>query len=454
MPKLIFANSTSRAMAARPDDVPDDAKDSYRFLANRMLWSVNEGDMVILPGSISDAWLSYVTELLGLASPPTVLSLPDYPGDGWYPGGRPQLAEALLDLMAGSVGDGVGAGDGAADPWRLECYIHDRDIASWERLLGIGAEESVRFAQGTAELVNSKSVFRSMATACGIPVAEGRVVDRGPELVDGVSELLARTGAVIIKQDVNAGGDGNILLTTVEGGKQAGAHYVVHLAATDRATVTSALSPFGLTDVPDLPAGASPAHSVIEVYHESARELSADVFVPRTGAPTLMSYSDLRMAETWKGSVYPPQDLTPRLHAHLGAYMQQVAIVAQQLGYYGPMNIDAILTRSGELLFNEFNGRVGGTTGIDTIGRRLLGQDYLDHYVLASRIDVPAPGCDLLAKALNEQGLLFTRGSDHGVIIYNDTTEDTGTVEYVVVGRGWDETSRAEEQLGRVLNRL
>lgn len=442
----MFANSTSRVMAARPDDVPDDAKDSYRFLANRMLWSMNDGDIAILPGRVSDAWLSYVADLLGLASPPTVLSLRDHPGDGWYPGARPELAEVLRGLMSG--------GDSAADPWRLESYIHDRDIAGWERLLGIGAEESVRFAQGTAELVNSKSVFRSMATAFGIPVPEGRVVDRGPELVDGVSELLARTGAVIVKQDVNAGGDGNILLTTVEGGKEAGAHYVVHLTATDRATVTSALRPFGLTEVPDLPAGASPARNVIEVYHESVRELSADMSVPRVGAPTLMSYSDLRMAETWKGSVYPPQNLTPRLHAHLGAYMQQVAIAAQQLGYHGPMNIDAIVTASGELLFNEFNGRVGGTTGIDTIGRRLLGQDYLDHHVLASRIAVPAPGSAILTKALKEQGLLFTPGSDHGVIIYNDTTEETGTVEYVVVGRGWEETSQREEQLGRVLNEL
>jgi hypothetical protein len=348
----------------------------------------------------------------------------------------------------------MAASGGATDPWRLECYIHDRDIAGWERLLGIGAAESVRFAQGTAELVNSKSVFRSMATACGIPVAEGRVVDRGPELVDGVSELLARTGAVIVKQDVNAGGDGNILLTTVEGGKEAGAHYVVHLDATDRGTVTAALTPFGLAQLPELPAGAAPAHSVIEVYHESVRELSADMSVPRTGAPTLMSYSDLRMAETWKGSVYPPQNLTPRLHAQLGAYMQQVAIAAQLLGYYGPMNIDAIVNTSGELLFNEFNGRVGGTTGIDTIGRRLLGRDYLDRHVLASRIDVPAPGCDVLAKALDERGLLFTRGSDRGVIIYNDTTEDTGTVEYVVVGSAWDETSHDEEQLSRVLNEL
>jgi hypothetical protein len=446
LPKLIFANSTSRAMAARRDDVPDDAKDSYRFLANRMLWSMDEGDIAILPGRVSGAWRSYVAGLLGLASPLNVLFLRDYPGDGWYPGERPELAGALRGLIAGS--------DTAADSWRLECYIHDRDIACWERLLGLGAEESVRFAQGTAELVNSKSVFRSMATACGIPVAEGRVVDRGPELVDGVSELLTRTGAVIVKQDVNAGGDGNILLTTVRGGKEAGAHYVVHLAATDRAAVIAALGPFGLADVPDLPAGASPAHSVVEVYHESARELSADMSVPRTGAPTLMSYSDLRMAETWKGSVYPPQNLTPRLHAHLGAYMQQVAVVAQQLGYYGPMNIDAIVTKSGELLFNEFNGRVGGTTGIDTIGRRLLGHDYLDHYVLASQIDVPARACDVLVKALDERGLLFTRGSEHGVIIYNDTTEETGTVEYVVAGRGWDETTRDEEQLKRVLNEL
>jgi hypothetical protein len=442
LPKLIFANSTSRVMAARPDDVPDDAKDSYRFIANRMLWSAGEGDVVIFPGRVSDAWVSYVSELLGLASPPTVLSLREYPGDGWYPGERPELAADLL----GRIADG--------GPWHLECYIHDRDIASWERLLGLGSPDSSRFAQGTAELVNSKSVFRSMATAFGIPVAEGRVVDRGPELTDAVFELLRHTGAVIVKQDVNAGGDGNILLTTARGGKEAGAHYVVHLASADRAAVVSALEPFGLTQTPVLPAGARPAHSVIEVYYESVRELSADMTVPRSGVPTLMSYSDLRMAETWKGSVYPPQDLSPRLHARLGAYMQQVAIAAQRLGYYGPMNIDAILTATGELLFNEFNGRVGGTTGIDAIGRRLLGQDYLDHYVLASRIDVAAPGCAILAKALDEQGLLFRPGSKRGVVIYNDTTEETGTIEYVVAGPDWEATSRTEEQLAAVLNEL
>jgi Pre ATP-grasp domain/PGM1 C-terminal domain len=433
-------------MAARWDDVPEDAKGTYYVLANRLLWSMEDGDIAVIPGRVSDAWLAYITDLLDLASPPTVISLRDYPGDGWYPGERSELAEVLRGLIAGS--------DDTADPWRLACYIHDRDFAGWERVLGIGAEESVRFAQGTAELVNSKSVFRSMATAWGIPIAEGRVVDHGPELVDCVSELLSHTGAVIIKQDVNAGGDGNILVTTVDEGKKVGAHYVVQLAAADRDTVARALGSFGLTDTPGLPAGSGPAHSIIEVYHPSSRDLSADVFVPRTGAPRLMSYSDLRMAETWKGSIYPPQGLALSLHAHLGAYMQQIAIMAQQLGYYGPMNIDAILTTSGELLFTEFNGRIGGTTGIDTIGRRLLGHDYLDRYVLASQIDVPTPAFNVLAKVLNERGLLFKRGSHNGVVIYNETTEEMGMVEYIVVGRDWEETSHYEWQLKKVLDEL
>jgi biotin carboxylase len=327
-------------------------------------------------------------------------------------------------------------------------------MAAWERVLGIGTQESARFAQGTAELVNSKSVFRSLAAAWGVPVAEGRVVDRGPELVDCVSELLGRTGAVIVKQDVNSGGDGNVLVTTFDDCEQVGAYYVVQLASADRGTAAEGLGSFGLTSTAELPAGSSPARSIVEVYHPSSRALSAEVSVPRTGAPRLLSYSDLRMTETWMGSIYPPQDLAPGLHANLGAYVQQIAILAQQLGYYGPMNIDAIVNSSGELMFTEFNGRIGGTSGIDAIGRRVLGEDYFDRYVLASQIEVPSPAFNVLTKVLNERGLLFKRGSECGVVIYNDATDEKGTVEYIVVGRDWAQTSHCERQLKTILDEL
>jgi hypothetical protein len=446
LPKLVLVNPNSRAMVARWDDVPEDAKDSYLVCANRLLWSLEDGDIAVVPGRVSDAWLAYLAALLGLASPPTVISLRDYPGDGWLARDRPELAGILRGLVAGS--------GGAADQWRLESYVNDRDVAGWGRVLGIGVEESMRFAQGTADLVNSKSVFRAMATAWGVPVAEGCVVDRGPELVDSVSELLSRTGAVIVKQDVNSGGDGNILVTTLDDCKQVGAHDAVQLAATDRDTVARALAPFRLTAAPELPPGSRPAHTIVEVYHPSSRNLYAEMFVPRTGAPRLMSYSDLRMTQTWVGCITPPQDLTPSLHGRLGAYVQQIATMAQQLGYYGPMNIDAIVNTSGELMFTEFNGRVSGATGIDAIGRRLLGRDYFDRYVLASQMDAPAPAFNDLMKVLNESDLLFKRGSHSGVIIYNDTTEEMGTVEYVVVGRDWGEAGNCERGLKKVLDEL
>jgi hypothetical protein len=443
MPKLVFANTTSRAMVARPDDIPEDMRAYYDVLATRLLWSLDDGDIAVVPGKVSGTWLTYAADLLGLTSAPAVLSLREHSDTGWYATPDSRLAEKLRHLIDAS---GV-----PACQWQMKCYIHDRDFAGWQRLLGIGVAESERFAQGTAELVNSKMVFRSMATACGVPIAEGRVVDRGPELVDAVTELLSRTGGVIIKQDVNSGGEGNVLITSDNNIKQIGAYGVVRLTAADRDTVASALRPLGLADVPDLPAGASPAHSIVEVYHPSCRDLSSDVFVPLTGAPLLMNYSDLRMAPLWKGSVYPPQELEPSLHAYMGAYTQQIGIMAQQLGYRGIMNIDAIVNTSGELLFTEFNGRVGGGTSIDTVARRVLGQDYLTKYVLASQNEVEAPLLPVLLSNLRERGLLYKRGSRNGVIIYTDNTADLGTIEYIVVGRDWEETTYYERQLRKLL---
>jgi len=447
MPKLLLANPNSRAMTARPEDIPADVRPFYDVIGDRLLWTLEDGDIAVIPGPVNHAFLEYLSDLLGLAGPPTVLSLRDHPGETWYPGEHPGLLARLRELIAES---GRPPGD-----WRIECYLHDRDVAGWQRALGLDAAAAGQFAQSTADLANSKVVFRSLATACGVPIPEGRVADRGDELVDTVADLLGRTGSVIVKQDQNSGGDGNVLVSTVPGVVRFGAYHAVRPVSATAEDVRAALAPLGLADRPELPGGTAPARHVVEVYHPACRTLSAEVHVPASGAPVLVNYGDMRMEPQWKGYVFPPQDLPPARHAQLGAYSQQIAILAGQIGYRGLVNIDLIVDPTGQLLFTEFNGRAGGATNLDVMARRLLGPDYLDHYVLASHNGLPAPPLHVLLGELDRHGLRYEReGEPRGVVVATDNTPATGTIEYLVIGRDWPETRLIETQLNKVLEDL
>jgi Pre ATP-grasp domain/PGM1 C-terminal domain len=447
MPKLLLANPNSRAMTARPEDIPADVRPFYDVIGDRLLWTLEDGDIAVIPGPVNHAFLAYLSDLLGLAGPPTVLSLRDFPGQTWYPGERSELLALLHTLIADS-------GHPPAD-WRVECYLHDRDVAGWERSLGLAPAAAGQFAQSTADLANSKVVFRSLTTACGVPIPEGRVADRGDELVDTVVDLLGRTGSVIVKQDQNSGGDGNVLISTDPTVERFGAYHAVRPAAVDAAEVRAALAPLGLAERPELPGGTAPARHVVEVYHPACRTLSSEVYVPPSGAPVLVNYGDMRMEPQWKGYVFPPQDLPTSLHAQLGAHSQQIAILAGQIGYHGLVNIDLIVDPAGRLLFTEFNGRAGGATNLDVMARRLLGPDYLDRYVLASHNGLPAPSLPALLAELDGHGLRYQRGGEPcGVVVATDNTAATGTIEYLVIGRDWDETRLIEAQLDKVLEGL
>jgi hypothetical protein len=446
MPTLLLANPNSRAMVARPEDIPPEVRPFYDVIANRLLWTLHSADVAVVPGPVDEDFLAYLAGVLGLpAGEPAVFSLRDH-NPSWYPGDNPALVGLLRDRIAAS---GV-----PAHRWRLACYFHDRDAAHWQRVLGIGGRDADIYAQNMVELVNSKSVFRALAAAAGTPVAEGRVVDAGGELVDAVAELLDRTGSVIVKQDQNSGGDGNTLVSTdplVEG---IGAYGVLRVGPGATAGDLRAALPGSLTRQPELAPGMRPARFVVEVYHPGSRTLSAELYIPRSGAPVLLNYGDMRMEPVWRGYVFPPQDLAPTLHARLCADSQQIAVLAQRLGYHGLINIDAIVDPAGRMLFNEFNGRAGGATNIDTIARRLLGPDYLDRHVVASRNSVRAPGIAELSWHLADQGLAYDPARRSGVVVATDNTPATGTVEYVVLGADREETGHMESLMERLCEKL
>ncbi|GAA2577094.1 hypothetical protein GCM10010399_03470 [Dactylosporangium fulvum] len=437
MPKLVLANPQSRAMVARPEDIPVESRPIYEVIGTRMLWSLDSDDIAVIPAEIDKDFLAYLTAILDLPDGgPTVLSLRDYRSPSWYPDENPELVDELRARIT------------AGGDWTLDCYIRDRDVAHWEQRLGL-AVTPTPYAQDLAALMNSKVVFRALALAAGVPVPEGLVVDPGRELIDAVTALLPKTGSVIVKQDHNAGGDGNVLVTTDPSVPGIGVFRTLRLDEPSRAAVTAGIATLGLAEFPTLHPGTAAARLIVEVYQPDALTLSSELYIPADRAPVLLNYGDMRMEPVWNGYVFPPQDLAGTLHARLCADSQQIAVLAQHMGYQGLMNIDAIVDSSGRLSFTEFNGRAGGATNIDVIARRLLGPTYLDEYVIMTRNGLPAPRVAELVEHLGRTGLAFDRGTRSGVIVAN--VDARGTIEYLAIGRDRAQAQEFEHGLEALL---
>ncbi|WP_406229499.1 peptide ligase PGM1-related protein [Nocardia sp. NBC_01009] len=446
MPKLVLANPHSRAMVARPRDLPPESWRGCDVEAARMLWSLDAEDIAIIPGPLDKDFLAYLTGLLGMTGAvPMVLSMQDYNGIHWYPGDNPELFAAVQDRISGS---GI---DLAA--WSVSYYVHDRDVAHWEHRLGLSTGAAA-YAQDLATMVNSKAVFRALAVATGTSIPEGCVVDAGPELLDATVELLDRTGSVIVKQDQNSGGLGNTLITTDPAITGFGAFHVITVDSDDDLTtqLPRALRAHDLMlgDRVELPRGATQARFIVEVYQPGTRSLSSELYIPPSGAPILRNYGEMRMEPMWKGFAIPPQHLPTTVHAEFGAGSHEIALTAQRLGYHGLINIDAIVGNDNQLTYTEFNGRAGGATNLDTIARRLLGQDYLHHHVLLTRIGVPAPRTCELVNQLTRTGLHFDSRRRSGVVIAADDPI-TGTIEYLVIADDHTQAEDIELQLEALL---
>ncbi|WGR93278.1 hypothetical protein MTX20_36970 [Bradyrhizobium sp. ISRA435] len=96
------------------------------------------------------------------------------------------------------------------------------------------------------------------------------------------------------------------------------------------------------------------------------------------------------------------------------------------------INIDAIFSTDGRLLFNEANGRWGGGSVLHSIAARLLGSDYSDSYVVSSVRDVRSSSLRAAIDHFAKRGWLFDDTRKEGLIPLA-ADQDAGTVECLVI---------------------
>jgi hypothetical protein len=155
----------------------------------------------------------------------------------------------------------------------------------------------------------------------------------------------------------------------------------------------------------------------------------------------------------WEG-LEIPADIPPFSLSDALTHSARFAMLAAQMGYRGYLNIDAIITDSGELMFNEVNARWGGGLALHVIGERLLGPRYADDHVVSSlRNARPAPLPEVL-RLLQERRLHFDGDSREGVLVvaYDPTLADP--MECLIVGSSRHRLREIEDTLLDALNGL
>ncbi|MFD6131994.1 peptide ligase PGM1-related protein [Streptomyces diastaticus] len=416
------------------DLLTQDDFDGILFAMKRLVWLMRDGDALVLPRPVPDAFLDHVTQHTGISPDRVHVIAPD----------ADLLTQSLLHSqeVLGRLKKLVTPG------WEFRPYIHDRGAELLARELGL-VTESPFVAEGGAELLNSKVVFRALAAGAGFAVPDGIPCRTSEDLSRTLQRLLAAHQAVILKRDRAVGGHGNIVVTTDPGLAGTGALRTIVLG--DPADHEQVLKEAGLTAT-----HAPQGEIVLEVFHPGCTSVYVEVDCPLHGEPALLNGGQLRTDQdppVLAGLALPPRSVPGRAWEAFTGEALRMARFMQSLGYRGLASIDAVIDQASNVWFNEVNARLGGSTHLHHIAQTLVGPDWTDSHVLISRFNVRAPALDRLLHAMQEHGIAWDSRQQCGIVIASDDTAATGNLEYVVLAHTYEEADALEDHLAALLTR-
>ena len=432
MPRLWLGNACTEHMVGRMDLLTQDDFDGILFAMKRLVWLMRDGDALVLPRPVPADFLHHVAQHTGISPALIHVIAPD----------ADLLTQDLLHSkeILGRLRELV------TPDWEFCPYIHDRGAEVFARELGL-VTGSRFVAEGGAELLNSKVVFRALAAGAGFAVPDGIPCRTTEDLLRTLHRLLAANPAVILKRDRAVGGHGNTVITTDPGLEGTGAQRTIVLG--DPADNEQVLKEAGLTTT-----HAPQGEVVLEVFHPGCTSVYVEVDCPEHGEAVVLNGGQLRTDQhppVLAGLALPPRSVPGPAWEHFTSEALRMARFIQGLGYRGLASIDAVIDQAGNVWFNEVNARLGGSTHLHHIAETLVGPDWTDSHVLISRFNVRAPALARLLRATRERGLAWDSRHGHGIVIASDDTAATGNLEYVVLAHNHEEASALEDQLTGLL---
>ncbi|MFB9263077.1 peptide ligase PGM1-related protein [Bradyrhizobium erythrophlei] len=390
----------------------------------RSVWFAQDGDIIVSPVAIPADLLSFAGATLKFDPSTLLLLVPESARE------TPVLSDC--SLQCNTVVERINRHIRLRNPWKISACYSTEGVARLAAMLGIPQNGDAFALQRGPDLLNRKSHFRQLATSAALPLPNGCVTTSADDLFRAVTFLKSETGSVILKLDNGAGGIGNIILTSEESAPLPGARDT-------RRALWPSLDPDALWSEIITPSCKT---VVVESYHLAHSLFYLEYEIEETGSIAYVNSGNIRLrrshdrserALVWTG-LELPSDLSHAQCSTAQAHAYRFVELARTLGYRGMINIDAIFTTEGRLLFNEANGRWGGGSVLHSIAARLLGPNYSDAYVISSVRNVQSRSFGAALDHLANESCLFDSASKEGVIPLA-ADHEAGTVECLVIAR-------------------
>ncbi|MFF7476911.1 peptide ligase PGM1-related protein [Streptomyces sp. NPDC008092] len=439
MAKMIVSNQRTEEMVGNLEILSPEYRQYVGNQAQRMAWSLQDGDVLVLPMTPDEYFLGYVTGLLGID----------------------RTAIEVIVPASGRHGDGILSRDRLMDPefyGRLERTVRASDIcevfpfhfdstvAALSRKLGLD-RVTPGFAfleKGGGRLLNSKATFHALAGGTGVAVPPAKVCSVKEQAEEFLwEELLSRGRPAIVKRDFHVAGFGNEVISPVPGVEPVGALRTV--VAADREALNAYLAERWdwLSDDDRSPV-------VVEHYFADSLPLCAEFSLGEEGIE-LAGHGAMRMEPVLNGHIWPaPTAELPGFDDFL-EQARRLCGAVHAVGYRGVVTVDAILTTDRGILINEFNCRVSGSTHAYHIGERIVGGILGAERVIVEQRRCTFPPITAAVKALTEAGLAYDHATRTGVLLtVPDNSESGGFGEYCVVAKDAAHAERLEAALGEL----
>jgi hypothetical protein len=417
MPKLIIPNAYELYQFDSASLTQDEINARY-FYNLRFLWLLESGDAILLPKLPAKGFLSYLVKLKKID--------PD------------SLHVVILDDKHISLNSGVFTDANLItqlqkiirDPseWNIQtCYFNQEIALLAEKLrLPLALEWKMFIESDSVRQANSKAEFRDMSIKNNIPIPEGIVCRSEETFATSLKYFLKITGQVIIKQEYNASGKGNIGISFSQDQHFVGVIKTIILKK-DQCINKVASNLWSTYN------NLRNALFIVEVYYPNKGTFTAQFLVSsRELEPVLVNYSEILMGSRWVGVQIPPSTLSSTQIKDLIKHSKQFAYLMQMRGYQGYLCCDAILTHDNKIIFTEINVRPGAETHAYVLAQHLFGVGYEDRMVVLTRNGLKTDSFINTYQHLSDNNLLLNSDNNTGIILLTVDDTDSKQFEYLV----------------------